>query len=131
MDLVKYTYLQDAIHCFQFMSSRTEVVDEFLVLYQPVLMAHDPNRPFLLVIDVTVSGLPAITYVVSKVRKFYRQTPPPPILRSVFVFRDRTLVRIGESAINLLNVKASRRFVHESNFEDAIRWLLDNTNTKS
>lgn len=127
MSLVKYTYLYDAIHYFQFLSGRSEAVDDLLVLYQPILVAHDPKRPFLLVIDVTASGLPAITYVVSKVRKFYRQTPPPPILRSVFVFRDRTLVRIGESAINLLNVNASRRFIHESDFEDAIRWLLDNT----
>ncbi|MFZ4828807.1 MAG: hypothetical protein ACOYLB_15765 [Phototrophicaceae bacterium] len=127
MSLVEYTYFHDAIHYFKFLSSRSTAVDEFLLLYQPTLLAHNPQRPFLLVIDVTASGLPPITYVVPTVRKFYRQTPPPPILRSVFIFRDRMLVRIGEGAINLLNVNATRRFIHESERDDAIRWLLDNT----
>ena len=116
--------LDGGIYAFHFANNRHDTLREFVDYYRQLLVEYDTNKTFMVILDATDSGFPAIQAAFQYARYVYRGLDALPEIRVAYMYQDHVLFSIFERMLNLIGV-GNRRLIEGADYEFAVAWLLE------
>lgn len=122
----QYYRREDGIHIVTIIESSRQAVDEWLDYLDLINTQRDvpPN----IVLDITQSGLPPLTYFINTVQDWLRHHPDAPMAKTAVIYRQGNgLLSVMRSLARTLTFSNEQqvRFFAAHEYQEALDWLGD------
>lgn len=124
--LLTYTYLEaEQIHSIQFHKASRAAYDEFIALMNTIYSELTSEMRVRLLIDYRSSGIPPITYIITRGVAWSRSLSVHPEARMAIVTRPDSIARMFRSMVSTVRLGhlSTSIFEGDAGYTAALAWL--------